>query len=163
MKRKAVIALILVICVVMACCAESSSSVDIDKSQAIWLNCEKVKDFYAEALKIDLGKVVVSSTLKNAMRNYPSDTVFATAICFAAMVPESELANLLPDEKDAYIDRVFAKASSCCNDAGILVDFPKGTCSVYMFFYAYGTRDQIEKLTCANDVALYIAATLQYK
>lgn len=163
MKHKVLPILILIMSIIMSCCAEAGTTINIDKSQAVWLNLERAQDFCSEARNVDSGEVVRSPALVDAMHEYPSNTIFAVAVCFAAMVPDSELTNLSPTEKDAYIDDVFTNARSCCDDAEILVDFPLGTCYEYRFFYAYGTRGQIEKLTCGNDIALYIAATWQYK
>lgn len=163
MKRKVVPILILVTCVIMSSCGKEKPPTTIDTTNAVWLNLENAKDFYLAAQDIELGSVVLSPAVEKAMQNYPSNTVFAVAICFAAMVSEDKLSELSPSEEAKYLHEIFEKASAGCRDVGIRVDCPQGTCSQYMFFYAYTTEAQIKSLICSKDVALYVAATWQYK
>lgn len=163
MKSKLTWVLIVVFCIGLVGCNQPGTITEEDKNNAVWLNLEGAEDFWIEAEEVQNGKVVLSGALDEVMKEYPDDTVFAVAICFSSMVSQEEVNALSYNELHEYLNEVYQKAKRPVERAGIMVDYPRGTCETYQFFYAFGTEEQFRRLTCKLGVSLYIAATYQYK
>ena len=166
MKNKCVFAILIIVSILLSGCSKENQMrtiTDEDKRNAVWLNREKAEDFFEDAKKVEDGKVVISRKLNRAMRWRSDDTVFAVAVCFAPMVEEETVKQLTGMEETLYLQEVYQKASKAPEEIGMMTRFPLGVCETYRFFYAYGTEEQIRRLTCEEGCALYIAATYGYK
>ncbi len=117
----------------------------------VYIFLEGIEELHENGKSVKMGEVVISKELLKEMKRYPDDTKFAISMVFSAAYPEG----LSDQERQAYYDFLrdwFAPQ-------GIRVDHYGTELSVI----AYATREEIENMTCAEDMALYITCTGMYK
>lgn len=117
----------------------------------VYIFLEGIEELHENGKSVKMGEVVVSKELLKEIKRYPDDTEFAISMVFSAAYPEG----LSYEERRAYYDFLrewFAPQ-------GIRVDYYGTELSVI----AYATREEIENMTCAEDMALYITCTGMYK
>lgn len=163
MRSKLAIAIVFVLLLNLVGCSSPQRVISYEeRNTAVWLNLEDPEDCRDIAERVPFG-AIISPKLSSEMMKYPSDTIFAVGVCFAAMVSDSELEGLPINEKDSYLYSVYQEAKKGCDELGMQSYFPGGVCYLDQFFYAFGTESQIRSLSLRLDVRLYVIATRQFK
>lgn len=120
-------------------------SVDSDFPIYFWL--DRYEELEAKGKEVKMGEIVFSEKLLEAIEHYPEGTIFGVGIVFNAVRPDGFANDNERWEYYAELRQWFAPCGMHVENFG----------TDYMA-YAWGTKDAIKSMTCAENMAFYIGA-----
>lgn len=153
---------IVILPILLAACTFSYGETEplptYDSRNAIWPSREYEWDAALEAEDVPLGKVVISPELKKAMDAYSNDTCITVGIFFSGMLDQE----LTEADEDLYM-QYYNILKAHCATQGIDTGFVYKSRYQYCFIYAIATVEHFRRLTCDDNMALYVAAIHPHK